>query len=55
MPKARFFDGLALKQEGKTAEAKASFEAFLADSPADAPWRPMLEAELRDLGARPPA
>lgn len=55
MPKARFFDGLALKQEGKTAEAKASFEAFLAESPADAPWRAMLEAELRDLGARPPA
>ena len=28
-PKARFYDALALKQEGKTAEAKAAFEAFL--------------------------
>jgi cytochrome c-type biogenesis protein CcmH len=54
-PKARFFDALALKQEGKTAEAKAAFEAFLKDTPEDAPWRPMLLAELQDLGAKPPA
>jgi cytochrome c-type biogenesis protein CcmH len=54
-PKARFFDALALKQEGKSAEAKAAFDAFLKDTPADAPWRPMLEAEIRDLGAKPPA
>jgi len=55
LPKARFFDALALKQEGKTAEAKAAFEAFLKDTPQDAPWRPMLLAELQDLGAKPPA
>ena len=55
LPKARFFDALALKQEGKTEEAKAAFEAFLADTPGDAPWRPMLLAELQDMGARPPA
>jgi cytochrome c-type biogenesis protein CcmH len=54
-PKARFFDALALKQEGKTAEAKAAFEAFLKDTPEDAPWRPMLLAEMQDMGARPPA
>ena len=38
----------ALKQEGKTAEAKAAFEAFLKDTPADAPWRP--HAARRDAG-----
>lgn len=55
LPKARFFDALALKQEGKAAEAKAAFEAFLTDTPPDAPWRPMLLAELQDMGAKPPA
>lgn len=55
LPKARFFDALALKQEGKTEEAKAAFEAFLKDTPADAPWRPMLLAEMQDMGAKPPA
>ena len=54
-PKARFYDALALKQEGKTMEAKAAFEAFLKDTPADAPWRPMLEAEINDMAAKPPA
>jgi cytochrome c-type biogenesis protein CcmH len=55
LPKARFFDALALKQEGKTGEAKAAFEAFLKETPHDAPWRPMLLAEMQDLGAKPPA
>lgn len=55
LPKARFFDALALKQEGKTADAKAAFEAFLKDTPDDAPWRPMLLAEMQDMGAKPPA
>ena len=52
LPKARFFDGLALKQEGRMEEAKAAFEAFLKDTPADAPWRPMLVAEMQDIGAQ---
>lgn len=54
-PKARFYDALALKQEGKTQEAKAAFDAFLKDTPADAPWRSMLLAEMQDMNARPPA
>ena len=49
LPKARFFAGLALKQEGRKEEARRSFEAFLAESPRDAVWRPMVEAELQDL------
>jgi cytochrome c-type biogenesis protein CcmH len=55
LPKARFYNALALKQEGRTAEAKAAFDAFLADTPADAPWRPMLLAEMQDLSSRPSA
>ncbi|PZF77742.1 c-type cytochrome biogenesis protein CcmI [Aestuariivirga litoralis] len=54
-PKARFYDALGLKQEGKTDEAKAAFEAFLKDTPEDAPWRPMLLAEMQDMNAKPPA
>ncbi len=54
LPKARFFDALALKQEGKAAEAKAAFDAFLAETPSDAPWRPMLVAEMQDMSSKPP-
>lgn len=55
LPKARFYDALALKQEGKAEEARAAFDAFLKDTPADAPWRPMLLAEMQDTKAKPPA
>ncbi|MFM8748323.1 MAG: c-type cytochrome biogenesis protein CcmI [Aestuariivirga sp.] len=55
LPVARFYDALALKQEGKAAAATAAFEAFLKDTPEDAPWRQMLLAELQDMSARPPA
>lgn len=48
-PQARFYDALALKQEGKTAEAKAAFNAFLADTPADAPWRGMLTQQVAEM------
>ncbi len=48
-PKARYFDGLALKQEAKRDEARAVFQALLADSPADAPWRGAVETELMDM------
>jgi cytochrome c-type biogenesis protein CcmH len=50
-PRGRFFDALALKQEGNIEEAKKRLEAFLVETPADASWRPMVEAELRDLGS----
>jgi len=54
-PMARFYYALALKQEGKADEAKAAFDAFLKDTPEDAPWRPMLLAEMQDMSAKPPA
>jgi cytochrome c-type biogenesis protein CcmH len=50
-PRGRFFTALAVKQEGNAAEAKTLFESFLADSPADAPWRTMVESELRDVAS----
>ena len=53
-PKARFFAGIALKQEGKVEEAKAALQAFLDESPKDASWRPMVEAELKDMASHPP-
>lgn len=55
MPKVRFYLALALKQEGKMEEAKTAMTALLADSAEDAPWRPMLEKELAEIGSRPPA
>ena len=61
-PKAQLFLAMALVQEGKTAEAKASLEAQLAVSAADAPWRPVIERALASLekssagtGARGPS
>lgn len=55
LPKARFYAALALKQEGDVAAAKAALEALLAATPPDAGYRPMLEAELRELAAPPVA
>ena len=55
-PRARYFDALAVKQEGKVDEAKKLFTDFLNDSPDDASWRPMVEAELHGMeGAKAPA
>ncbi len=50
-PRGRFFAALALKQEGKSDAARKLFESFLADSPADAPWRAMVQNELVDVKA----
>jgi cytochrome c-type biogenesis protein CcmH len=48
-PKARLFIAMGLAQEGRTAEAKTALEAQLASSPADAPWRPVVERALASL------
>ncbi len=54
-PLARLFDAVALKQEGSLDEAKARLTAMLGESPADSPYRPMIEAELKGLdGAKAP-
>jgi cytochrome c-type biogenesis protein CcmH len=55
-PLARFFDAVALKQEGSRDEAKAKLTAMLNEAEADSPYRPMVEAELRELdGSKAPA
>ncbi len=48
-PKALYYNALGLSQEGKKAEAKIAFEALLAQSPADAPWRKTVEQEITKL------
>lgn len=54
-PKARFFAAMALKQDGKTDEAKAAYEKLLSDAPPGAPWRKAVESELASLAAPMPA
>ncbi|GLK84904.1 c-type cytochrome biogenesis protein CcmI [Ancylobacter defluvii] len=50
-PRARYFLGLAAEQDGRPQEAAAMWSALAADSPADAPWRPMLATALARVGA----
>lgn len=52
--KARYYSGLGLRQEGKTAEALAQWRALLADSAPDASWRSAVEAEIAAAGAPGP-
>jgi cytochrome c-type biogenesis protein CcmH len=54
-PKARYFAALALKQEGKTGDAVAAWKALLADSPADASWRNVVEQEIASVSAPMPS
>ena len=54
--KASYFLGLAAEQDGRNADAAAIWRAMLAKGPADAPWRPLVEAALTRVGApRAPA
>ncbi len=48
-PKAQFYHGLGQSQEGKTNEAKATFQKLLANAPSDASWRSAVEAQLAKL------
>lgn len=55
-PQARYYLALAKSQRGDVAAALADWRALLADSPAEAPWRPALEARIAEAsGARPAA
>ena len=47
--KARFFAALRLKQTGKPSEARAAFEALLAEAPPDAVWRKVVETQVAEL------
>ncbi|MGE0240585.1 MAG: c-type cytochrome biogenesis protein CcmI [Parvibaculaceae bacterium] len=53
-PKARFYAGLALKQDGKAAEALALWQALLADTKPDDSWRRALEEQIASLSPGAP-
>ena len=49
-PKASYFLGLAAEQDGRQTDAAAIWRGMLAKAPADAPWRPLIEAALARVG-----
>jgi cytochrome c-type biogenesis protein CcmH len=49
-PRANYFLGLAAEQDGRQADAAAIWHGILARAPADAPWRPLVEAALARVG-----
>jgi cytochrome c-type biogenesis protein CcmH len=51
--KASYFLGLAAEQDGRAAEAASIWRAMLAKAPADAPWRPLVQAALARVGGSP--
>ena len=48
-PRLRFLAGLVEAESGRPANARALWQALLTDTPADAPWRAMLERRLNAL------
>ena len=51
--KANYFLGLAAEQDGRAAEAASIWRAMLAKAPANAPWRPLVQAALVRVGGSP--
>jgi cytochrome c-type biogenesis protein CcmH len=49
-PKANYFLGVAAEQDGRNADAASIWRAMLAKAPADAPWRPAVQAALARVG-----
>ena len=54
-PRAQFYLALAMKQEGKSADALAAFRKIVETSPKDAPWLPLVNDHIASLegGAQP--
>ncbi|ANL71360.1 cytochrome-c-type biogenesis protein CcmI/CycH 1 [Rhizobium phaseoli] len=51
-PRARFYVALSMEQAGRTDEARLAFEALAQQSPADAPWLPLVNEHIaKDGGA----
>ncbi|MEO3471254.1 c-type cytochrome biogenesis protein CcmI [Roseomonas sp. CAU 1739] len=48
-PRLRFLAGLVEAESGRPAEARALWQALLADTPPDAPWRGLVERRLSAL------
>ena len=57
--RARYFAGLAMAQDGRLQDAIDVWQSLAEDSPADAPWLPLLSQQIaraaRELGIEPPA
>lgn len=53
-PKARFYAGLSLKQDGKPAEALALWQALLADTKPGDSWKNALEGQIASLSPGAP-
>ncbi len=51
LPVARYYAGLQMVQNGRVAEAIATWEQLKAETPADAPWLGFLEAMLAETKA----
>ena len=51
--KASYFLGLAAEQDGHPAEAATIWRAMLGKAPANAPWRPLVQAALLRVGGSP--
>jgi cytochrome c-type biogenesis protein CcmH len=49
--KANYFLGLAAEQDGRNSDAASIWRTMLAKAPADAPWRPLVQAALVRVGA----
>ena len=54
-PRAKFYLALAFEQEGKADEAKTAFVALARESPADAPWVPLVNQHIAKNGGTPVA
>jgi cytochrome c-type biogenesis protein CcmH len=51
--KARFFDAVATRQAGRNDEALQKYRKLLAESPADASWRGIVEQEIASMSGAP--
>jgi len=49
-PKANYFLGLAAEQDGRKDDAATIWRALLEKTPADAPWRPLVQSSLARVG-----
>lgn len=54
-PRAKFYLALAFEQENKPDDAKAAFTALAKESPADAPWLPLVNQHIAKNGGTPAA
>jgi cytochrome c-type biogenesis protein CcmH len=52
--KGRYFLGMAAEQDGRPADAAKIWQVMLADAPADAPWRGVVQEALTRVGVSAP-